>query len=59
MKKGGRPKRPCITGTFAMFVTEDLKSAVAEAQEFENNEIYTESMCLKPTKGGVGVKTFE
>ena len=42
-----------------MFVTEDLKSAVAEAQEFENNEIYTESMCLKPTKGGVGVKTFE
>ena len=42
-----------------MFVTEDLKSAVAEAQEFEKNEIYTESMCLKPTKGGVGVKTFE
>ena len=39
-----------------MFVTEDLKSAVAEAQEFEKNEIYTESMCLKPTKGGVGVK---
>ena len=41
-----------------MFVTEDLKSAVAEAQEFEKNEIYTESMCLKPTKGGVGVKTL-
>ena len=42
-----------------MFVTEDLKSAVAEAQQFEKNETYTESMCLKPTKGGVGVKTFE
>ena len=41
-----------------MFVTEDLKSAVAEAQEFEKNE-FTESMCLKPTKGGVGLKTFE
>jgi len=42
-----------------MFVTEDLKSAVAEAKEFEKNEIYTKSMCLKSTKGGVGVKTFE
>jgi hypothetical protein len=42
-----------------MFVTEDLKSAVAEAQEFEKNEIYTKSMCLKTTKGGVKAHTFE
>lgn len=42
-----------------MFVTEDLKSAVAEAQQFENEDvIYHESMCLKPTSGGVKEKTF-
>ena len=42
-----------------MFVTEDLKSAVAEAQRFENEDIiYHESMCLKPTSGGVQEKTF-
>tara|TARA_R100000030_G_scaffold66220_1_gene50439 strand:- start:188 stop:1087 length:900 start_codon:yes stop_codon:yes gene_type:complete len=42
-----------------MFVTEELKSAVDEAKQFEKNEIYTKSMCLKPTKGGVKVNTFE
>ena len=42
-----------------MFVTKELKSAVEEAKQFEKNEIYTKSMCLKPTKGGVKVNTFE
>ena len=42
-----------------MFVTKELKSAVAEAQQFENNETYTKSMCLKPTRGGVQKDTFE
>ena len=42
-----------------MFVTEDLKSAVAEAHRFENEDIiYHESMCLKPTSGGVQENTF-
>jgi len=42
-----------------MFVTEDLKSAVAEAEKFQQESIYADLMCLKPTKGGVGFKTFE
>jgi len=42
-----------------MFVTEDLRSAVAEADQFKTNSIYPELMCLKSTKGGVGIKTFE
>jgi len=42
-----------------MFVTEDFKSAVAEAETFQKESIYSESMCLKPVKGGVGFKTFE
>tara|TARA_B100000131_G_scaffold211598_1_gene203453 strand:+ start:316 stop:1197 length:882 start_codon:yes stop_codon:yes gene_type:complete len=41
------------------FVTEDLRTAVTEAEEFENEDIiYHESMCLKPTSGGVKEKTF-
>jgi hypothetical protein len=42
-----------------MFVTDDLRSAIAEAKQFQSSSIYSESMCLKSTKGGVGVKTFE
>jgi len=42
-----------------MFVTEDLKSAVAEAEKFQEESVYSELMCLKPIKGGVGLKTFE
>jgi len=42
-----------------MFVTEDLKSAVFEAEQFKLVSIYSNLMCLKHTKGGVGAKTFE
>jgi hypothetical protein len=42
-----------------MFVTEDLKSAVSEAKKFQQESIYSDLMCLKPTKGGVGFQTFE
>ena len=42
-----------------MFVTEDLKSAVFEAEQFKLVSIYPNLMCLKHTKGGVGAKTFE
>ena len=42
-----------------MFVTEDLKTAVAEAEEFEKNSKYKDLICGKYMKGsGVQPKTF-
>jgi len=41
------------------FVTEELKLAVTEAEEFSKSSIYKELVCLKTTKGGVGENTFE
>jgi hypothetical protein len=42
-----------------MFVTEDLKSAVNEAESFQQESSYSDLICLKSTKGGVGLNTFE
>ena len=42
-----------------MFVNEDLKTAVAEAEEFEKNSKYKDLICGKYVKGtGVQPKTF-
>ena len=42
-----------------MFVTEDLKTAVAEAEEFEKNSKYKDLICGKYVKGtGVQPQTF-
>ena len=43
-----------------MFVNEDLKTAVAEAEEFEKNSKYKDLICLKESKGsGVHKNTLE
>ena len=41
------------------FVTEDLRTAVTEAEEFEKNSKYNDLVCMKTLKGGVLKKTFE
>ena len=42
-----------------MFVTEDLKTAVAEAEEFEKDSKYKDLICGKYVKGtGVQPQTF-
>jgi hypothetical protein len=41
-----------------MFVTEELRSAVADAEKFKQESDYESLMCLKKTKGGVGFNTF-
>ena len=41
-----------------MFVTENLRSAVTEAREFEESGVYNDSVCLKECNGGVKESTF-
>tara|TARA_B100000965_G_scaffold389499_1_gene395228 strand:- start:59 stop:952 length:894 start_codon:yes stop_codon:yes gene_type:complete len=40
------------------FVTEDLRSAITEARQFEENEKYNDSVCMKECCGGVKENTF-
>ncbi len=42
-----------------MFVTDELKRAVTEAEEFQKNSEYKDLICLKPTNGGVKESTFK
>lgn len=41
-----------------MFVTEELRFAVADAEKFRQESIYNSLVCLKATTGGVKGKTF-
>tara|TARA_B100001778_G_C18578268_1_gene626102 strand:- start:923 stop:1804 length:882 start_codon:yes stop_codon:yes gene_type:complete len=40
------------------FVTEELRSAITEARQFEENEKYNDSVCMKECSGGVKESTF-
>ena len=42
-----------------MFVTDDLKAAVIDAQRFEQESGYGDLMCLNKVRGGVKYGTFE
>ena len=40
-------------------ITDENKSAIIEAQEFEKTSKYNDLVCMKTLKGGVLKKTFE
>ena len=40
-------------------ITDENKSAITEAQEFEKTSKYNDLVCMKTLKGGVLKKTFE